>query len=113
MFNCKNKKKKYTPENPSFTISKWGVRGYKSHRHVFSDAGLVTLTEMKAKQEDVVKLREKQLAKKDAESRLKEQIKADKKRKEKMKVGILLSLASLGGSCTILHKELALCKKNP
>ena len=49
--------------------------------------GLVTLTEMKAKQEDVVKLREKQLAKKNAESRLKEQIKADKKRKDKMKVG--------------------------
>ena len=41
---------------------------------------------MKAKQEDVVKLREKQLAKKDAESRLKEKIKADKKKKEKMKV---------------------------
>lgn len=51
--------------------------------------GLVTLTEMKAKQEDVVKLREKQLAKKDAESRLKEQIKADKKRKEKMKIASL------------------------
>ena len=47
---------------------------------------MVTLTEMKAKQEDVVKLREKQLAKKDAESRLKEKIKADKKKKEKMKV---------------------------
>ena len=25
----------YTPVNPSFTIYKWGVRGYKSHRHVF------------------------------------------------------------------------------
>ena len=63
---------------------------------LFCVAGLVTLTEMKAKQEDVVKLREKQLAKKDAESRLKEQIKADKKRKEKMKVGA--SLSSLWGS---------------
>ena len=24
----------YTPVNPNFTISKWGVRGYKSHGHV-------------------------------------------------------------------------------
>lgn len=47
--------------------------------------GLVTLTEMKAKQEDVVKAREKQLAKKDAEARLIEKQKKDKKRSEKMK----------------------------
>ena len=24
----------YTPVNPSFTIEKWGARGYKSHGHV-------------------------------------------------------------------------------
>ena len=24
----------YTPVNPSFTIQKWGVRGYKSHGNV-------------------------------------------------------------------------------
>ena len=24
----------YTPVNPSFTILKWGVRGYKVHGHV-------------------------------------------------------------------------------
>lgn len=40
---------------------------------------------MKAKQEDVVKAREKQLAKKDAEARLIEKQKKDKKRSEKMK----------------------------
>ena len=45
---------------------------------------------MKAKQEDVVKLREKQLAKKDAESRLREKIKADKKKKDKMKVPVIV-----------------------
>ena len=27
-------KKKYTPVHPSFTIKKWGVRGYKSNGHV-------------------------------------------------------------------------------
>ena len=25
----------YTPVNPSFTIQKWGVRGYSLHGHVF------------------------------------------------------------------------------
>ena len=49
--------------------------------------GLVTLMEMRAKQEDVVKAREKQLAKKDAESRLIEKQKQDRKKQEKMKVG--------------------------
>lgn len=51
--------------------------------------GLVTLTEMKAKQEDVVKMREKQLAKKDAQSRLLEKQKQDKKQREKMKIAAL------------------------
>jgi len=46
---------------------------------------------MKAKQEDFVKAREKQLAKKDAEARLVEKQKADKKLREKMRVGSLLS----------------------
>ena len=63
-----------------------GIFGRRNFRTFTIFSGLVTLTEMKAKQEDVVKLREKQLAKKDAESRLKEKIKADKKKKEKMKV---------------------------
>ena len=31
MFYSKNKKKKYTAVNPSFTILKWGVRGYTLH----------------------------------------------------------------------------------
>jgi hypothetical protein len=48
--------------------------------------GLVTLDEMKAKQETLIKQREKQLAKKNAEARLIEKEKEDKKRKEKMKV---------------------------
>ena len=26
---------RYTPVNPSFTISKWGLREYKFHGHVF------------------------------------------------------------------------------
>ena len=28
MFKSKNKKIRYTPVNPKFTILKWGVRGY-------------------------------------------------------------------------------------
>lgn len=51
--------------------------------------GLVTLDEMKAKQEDVIKKREKQLAKKDAESRFIEKQKEDRKRKEKLKIANL------------------------
>ncbi|KAK3093004.1 hypothetical protein FSP39_009904 [Pinctada imbricata] len=51
--------------------------------------GLVTLDEMKAKQEDVIKRREKQLAKKDAEARLIEKRKEDKKKKERMKIAHL------------------------
>ncbi len=51
--------------------------------------GLVTLDEMRAKQESVVKEREKQLAKKNAEARVIEQQKEDKKRKEQRKVGEL------------------------
>ena len=35
MFWIKNKKNRYTPVNPSFTISKFGLRGYTFHRHVF------------------------------------------------------------------------------
>ena len=35
MFWSKNKKNRYTPANPSFTISKWGLRGYTLHGHVF------------------------------------------------------------------------------
>ena len=35
MFWSKNKKNRYTPANPSFTISKWGSRGYTLHGHVF------------------------------------------------------------------------------
>ena len=34
MFFSKNKKIKYIPVHTSFTIQKWGVRGYKSHGHV-------------------------------------------------------------------------------
>ncbi|XP_053406568.1 protein FAM50A-like [Mercenaria mercenaria] len=51
--------------------------------------GLVTLNEMRAKQETLIKQREKQLAKKDAEARLIEKEKEDKKRKEKMKIAAL------------------------
>ena len=35
MFWGRNKKKMYTPVNPSFTILKWGLRGSKLYRHVF------------------------------------------------------------------------------
>ena len=35
MFWSKNKKNRYTPANPSFTIEKWGLRGYSLHGHVF------------------------------------------------------------------------------
>ena len=34
MFWSKNKKNRYTPVNPSFTIQKWGIRGYIVHGHV-------------------------------------------------------------------------------
>ncbi|KAL3873278.1 hypothetical protein ACJMK2_036414 [Sinanodonta woodiana] len=51
--------------------------------------GLVTLNEMKAKQEDVIKAREKQLAKKDAEARFIEKQKEDKKQSDRMKIANL------------------------
>ena len=35
MFWSKNKKNRYTPAYPSFTIQKWGSRGYTYHGHVF------------------------------------------------------------------------------
>lgn len=49
-------------------------------------SGLVTLDQMKAKQEDVIRKREAQLAKKDAQARLVEEQNKERKRKEKMKV---------------------------
>ncbi|ESO83531.1 hypothetical protein LOTGIDRAFT_222603 [Lottia gigantea] len=54
-----------------------------------STVGLVTLDEMKAKQESVLKEREKQLAKKNAEARLVEKEKEDRKRKEQKKITLL------------------------
>ena len=35
MFWSKNKKNRYTPANPRFSIYKWGSRGYTLHGHVF------------------------------------------------------------------------------
>ena len=35
MFWSKNKKNRYTPAYPSFTVQKWGLRGYSLHGHVF------------------------------------------------------------------------------
>ena len=35
MFWSKNKKNRYTPVNPSFTIRNWGLSGYLIHGHVF------------------------------------------------------------------------------
>ena len=35
MFLSKNKKNRYTPAYPSFTLQKWGSRGYTLHGHVF------------------------------------------------------------------------------
>ena len=35
MFWSKNNKNRYTPAYPSFTIYKWGSRGYTFHGHVF------------------------------------------------------------------------------
>ena len=35
MFWSKNKKNRYTPANPSFSILKWGLRGYTFHGHIF------------------------------------------------------------------------------
>ena len=35
MFWIKNKKNSYTPANPSFSIEKWGIRGYIFHGDVF------------------------------------------------------------------------------
>ena len=35
MFWSKNKKNRYTPAYPSFTIQKWGIRGYTLYGHVF------------------------------------------------------------------------------
>ncbi|CAL1533731.1 unnamed protein product [Lymnaea stagnalis] len=54
-----------------------------------STIGLVTLTEMKARQENVIKERERQLAKKNAEARLIEKAKADKKKKDQRKITML------------------------
>lgn len=51
--------------------------------------GLVTLDEMKAKQEDVIKKRQLQLAKKDAQARLIEKEKERKKKKEQQKIASL------------------------
>ena len=35
MFWSKNKKNRFTPAYPSFTIQKWGSRRYTLHGHVF------------------------------------------------------------------------------
>ena len=35
MFWSKNKKNRYTPAYHNFAISKWGLRGYTFHGHVF------------------------------------------------------------------------------
>ena len=37
MFWIKNKKIRYTPASPSFTISKWGIKGYFYSRTCFPD----------------------------------------------------------------------------
>lgn len=55
----------------------------------FNTIGLVTLDEMKAKQEDVIKKRQLQLAKKDAQARLIEKEKERKKKKEQQKIASL------------------------
>ncbi|CAG5134859.1 unnamed protein product [Candidula unifasciata] len=54
-----------------------------------STIGLVTLTEMKARQENVIIERERQLAKKNAEARQIEKAKEDKKKKEQRKITML------------------------
>ncbi|XP_050407242.1 protein FAM50A [Patella vulgata] len=54
-----------------------------------STVGLVTLDEMKAKQESVIKEREKQMAKKNAQAKLVEKEKEDRKRKEQKKITLL------------------------
>ncbi|XP_059160278.1 protein FAM50A-A-like isoform X2 [Physella acuta] len=54
-----------------------------------STIGLVTLTEMKARQENVIKERERQLAKKNAEARLIAKAKEDKKKKDQRKITML------------------------
>lgn len=51
--------------------------------------GLVTLDEMRAKQEDVIKKREKQLAKKHSEAQLLDQQKKERKKKEERKMAML------------------------
>ena len=35
MFWIRNKKIRYTSATPSFSISRWGLRGYTFHGHVF------------------------------------------------------------------------------
>ena len=35
MFWSKNKKNRYTPANPSFSLLKWGSMGYTFHRHAY------------------------------------------------------------------------------
>ena len=35
MFLAEIRKIMYTPVNPSFTILKWGLKGYKLYRYVF------------------------------------------------------------------------------
>lgn len=60
--------------------------------NTFLPTGLVTLDEMKAKQEHVVKEREKQLAHKKAEGKSKEKQQEDKKKKDQKKVFKLIVL---------------------
>ena len=44
MFWIKNKKKMYTPVNPSFTIIKSGFEGFTLHKHVFLVVNTYILT---------------------------------------------------------------------
>ena len=37
MFRIKTKKNMYTPANPSFSVYKWGLRGYTFHGHVSTE----------------------------------------------------------------------------
>ena len=49
MFWGKNKKNRYTPAYPSFTIEKWGIRGYTLYGNVFLMISSETAWPIKAK----------------------------------------------------------------
>ena len=54
MFWSKNKKNRYTPAFPTFTIQKWGLRRYSLHGHVFLMLCNQNLSDLREKDGELV-----------------------------------------------------------